>query len=380
MKPNVVILLLLAPAAMQSQHRADLDARIGALDSTIAAKEAELASAWAGSLRDGEVVLIETGGFRIRSERAIADRVRAASERAWASVERRGGTWLARELPRHPLVVWEGSRTRSFGTSARRFAIAADDSTQPDDGISRVPAESLERGLMLAAQGLVDRSMSVALKSTLHPRTSWSGATYLMTGQEYEYLTTPTDASHPRWSELHRTLRLRPSRSNRRCLDGDVSACAISLGLEAVEGQVDAWYASSDYKWLAPQPDGRQPGTTGRDLRENCAQGDPDSCRAFVLQLPPAAIPAPTPFEARQALLSLALDRGGPGALERLLATEGDGRIALASSAGVPLDTLVADWMARVRQAPARVPQPVSGWVALLICAVALSTLPRRRP
>lgn len=171
--------------------------------------------------------------------------------------------------------------------------------------------------------------------------------------------------------ELLRT----PARPNRACFQGDVAACALSLGVRAGPDMLGEWYLPETWPRLVTMVGGQ---LSGRETvaREQCvASGDLAACRVI---LTPARVMLPVGIGGRRYLLQEALAAGGDGAFERLTST-GDLALAdrLSNAAGMPLDSLLARWSTSIRAATPRGPaRPAwelllaAAWSAVLLAAV----------
>src|SRR5436309_1922249 len=104
-------------------------------------------------------------------------------------------------------------------------------------------------------------------------------------------------------------------------------------------------------------------------LVTNVPIGQPDAaCTELLRSLPPGVRPRPLTYDARAALVHIALRLGGREAYHRLIATPAlPIPQRLAGAAGVSVDSLVSLWRAEIlaaRPAPVTVP-PWGPWVAL---------------
>src|SRR6266550_2257663 len=117
----------------------------------------------------------------------------------------------------------------------------------------------------------------------------------------------------------------------------------------------------------------------GKPALQSCGAGSDSACTELLRSLPPGALPRPLTYDARAALVHIALRRGGREAYHRLVATPG-APIAdrLASAAGVSVDSLVALWRSEILAArpapvtlPPRGPWAALGWTAVFaVCAL----------
>src|SRR5207302_8533220 len=176
-------------------------------------------------------------------------------------------------------------------------------------------------------------------------------------------------------ADVYVRLVTAPSEASRRCLIGDIGACRDALDLFVGGDRVARWYPSarerrSLLKTFTPYYFDR--GAQQPMLRA-CAEGSDSACTELLRSLPPGALPRPLTYDARAALVHIALRLGGREAYHRLVATPG-APIAdrLAGAAGVSVDSLVAQWRSEIlaaRPAPVTVPpwgpRAALGWTAV---------------
>ena len=248
---------------------------------------------------------VVVGPLRIATTPALRPDIQAAATAAWERLRERFGVGLAgAEIPTLPL----GSTTDS----------------QPVDTRVEVLARAIERLASLEVWGHQDSAL-----------VQWLGGHL------------PTDAAATAGDTLLAALVGTPAIPNAACIRGDTAACAVGLGLGQVRHSVEAWYAPEAWPGLVER-DRNSPGSQGASERSACVdQGDLSACQAILSQHPP---PPPVPLVGRALLTQLALQSGGPGAFERLVANPeaplGD-RLAVAGRQ--PLDSLLVRWLGAVR-------------------------------
>src|SRR5438132_518515 len=108
--------------------------------------------------------------------------------------------------------------------------------------------------------------------------------------------------------------------------------------------------------------------TSPKPALQPCRAGSDSACTELLRSLPAGVLPRPLTYDARAALVHVALRLGGREAYHRLVATPGT-PIAdrLAAAAGVSVDSVVALWRSEIltaRPAPVTVP-PWGPWAAL---------------
>ena len=173
-------------------------------------------------------------------------------------------------------------------------------------------------------------------------------------------------------------LATRPERVARRCFAEESAACSASLGLLPPGSELSAWYDAEERRdifrallgseWEAPH--------WSAEARACAMTRELAICDRLLGEQNPLSLPAPLAVGARGALVTLALESGGEGAMDRLLAAP-DTPLPqrLAAAASLPYDSLLMRW--RVAVGAAR-PEPVGpgiapsftafGWTALLLC------------
>lgn len=172
-------------------------------------------------------------------------------------------------------------------------------------------------------------------------------------------------------------LATRPERAARRCFVEELSACSAALGLLPSGTSLRDWYDATEVRDLvkALTNDGWKRPQWSAEVRACVMSQGAASCDQLLAVHNPLALPAPLASPARGALVALALQDGGPGAMDRLLATpDAPLTVRLASAAALPYDSLLSRWRAAVGRAR---PEPVGpgvaptitafGWTALLL-------------
>ena len=112
------------------------------------------------------------------------------------------------------------------------------------------------------------------------------------------------------------------------------------------------------------------------EVRDCVEQGDVAACDAALRTVPAEFIHPPLSSRARGLLVDLALELGGAGAYERLVASRGPLAGRLATAAHVPVDSLVRAWRARAfAHQPERITLRRAGAWAAMAWAVAFALL-----
>jgi hypothetical protein len=170
----------------------------------------------------------------------------------------------------------------------------------------------------------------------------------------------------------------------RGCLRGTVRDCRTALELppdslfyltayDAGERRIAVTHARQN--WMLDAPD--------QLIYARCVRDGVDSaCVDFLHRMGTGQVPRPLSDDARQLLISTALDLGGPGAYDRLMAdTTASIPARLAAAAGTPLDAVIARWQAgllHARPAPPSVPLSdgllAVTWIGVLAAGALTST------
>ncbi len=164
-----------------------------------------------------------------------------------------------------------------------------------------------------------------------------------------------------------------PSQVARNCFLGVMNDCRNALTLAQSRDTLEQWYPSAAeqralvFKSFAEFLTFSDHGAHKPAL-QSCRAGSDSACSELLRSLPPGALPRPLTYDARAALVQIALRLGGREAYHRLVATPGK-PIAdrLAGAAGVSVDSLVSLWRSEIlaaRPAPVTVP-PWGPWAAL---------------
>jgi hypothetical protein len=178
--------------------------------------------------------------------------------------------------------------------------------------------------------------------------------------------------------ELSARMAVVPARPNPGCLAGNVSDCATALGLGVGPDTLSAWYDSTAWPGLAGRSGDSRPRSELR-LRNLCRVRDYAACRAVLMRGP---IMAPVRASGRRLLVQLALEAGGPEAFRRLNADPAAPlERRLEAAAGLPLDTLLGQWIDVVHSAMPDAQRPSGAEsVATLAWCAALLLLALRGP
>ena len=147
-------------------------------------------------------------------------------------------------------------------------------------------------------------------------------------------------------------------------------ACRRALGLTGNDDPILNWYDAADRRMLVRTSNYSWWHRGAGLLYQRCVGGGPDAdCEAALRALPAIAITPPLTGTSRLHLLETALDAGGVGAYDRLLANPRSSMdTRLTAAAALPGDSLLALWRGRVLAArPTTVAlQANAAWAAVL--------------
>src|SRR2546422_2667122 len=119
-----------------------------------------------------------------------------------------------------------------------------------------------------------------------------------------------------------------PSQAARSCFLGVMNDCRNALTLAQSRDTLEQWYPSAAeqralvFKSFAEFLTFSDHGAHKPAL-QSCRAGSDSACRELLRSLPPGALPRPLTYDARAALVHLALRLGGREAYHRLVATPG---------------------------------------------------------
>jgi hypothetical protein len=364
-----------------------LDERIRRLDSLVASRVAELRAERQRSVATGRLVELRAGGFVLEVEPQLTELAREGAALAWARVQARGGSWLARELPRLTMTMYQVERRGPLGSTRREIVVQAEAPANSAAGARWWEGPGLtastKAGDAAGVEGvLVGLAERLAFRATDDELRDWlrvTTRTRSYVDEEKLKLTEYPDG----WRRTRRELAVLTSRTNRACLDGMIAGCLSSLGIgDSAGAATSVWYAPEDYQWLAALVGYSSRDTTLRALHDSCARTrDASLCERFVHRAWNGHPWRPLGVTPRATLLGMVLEHGGEGSLDRLLASRGSIAERLAAAAGGSLDAPAAIWQARVMATgPNALHSAQWSWMlALALSASGIALTGRRR-
>jgi hypothetical protein len=260
-----------------------------------------------------------------------------------------------------------GSRASSLVQQPIRLTVVFGRQHIPVANARRVPhnasVDELERTLLgMAGEPSIDRRLSTWLGNTVQP-------------------VFDTSASR---SNVYVQLVTAGSSAARHCFEGARQACAGALQLDEDSDFFLTAFDAAERRQAVARSSARsrlEPADLPAFTR--CVDDRADSaCVVFLRTLGQAQIPRPLGVEARNLLVSTALEMGGVGAFDRLTAdSTASVSERLSRSAGAPIDRVVAVWRSYVMAArPPRSGVPLGaalltfGWAGLFATGAVRST------
>lgn len=301
--------------------------RLRQIDAEIArAIRADTVGIGVDTVRSGEVVVIV--------DSRDAELARGAARRASVTLEATYGS-AARRIAAEPAVIRRASRPvreRDLGRGDE------DRDTTVLAGISRIGTthplpQSDETGL---AQHLLRHGLDVMRRGMDVELRNWTGS-YTSSAQEHE-----------RFASVFEELATSQSHVARDCLVGDLAQCRESLVLQPTEAPLWRWYGAEYRRELVRvRRSAMRPADPARyDL---CVEGSQVDCDMLLRAHPPNNVAPPISARSRETLVALAVEIGGSDAFERLMAgVDRPLEERLAHAAGIPFDSLLGRWQARV--------------------------------
>src|SRR5437660_5048755 len=284
---------------------------------------------------------ISVGALRIVTNPSPA-RLREAAARAWPVIDSLYGS-EARQLEQHPYLI----------------APYDPDTTSP---------KPMRRGAIQVPWDKDVASLAMLLLTTV-PIGRPDAALQNWLGGPVVPIVHPVQAR----AAVYVQLVTAPSQAARNCFLRVMNDCRNALTLAQSRDTLEQWYASaaerralvlkSFTEFLTFSDHGAH-----KAALQSCRADSDSACSELLRSLPPGALPRPLTYDARAALVQVALRLGGREAYHRLVATPGK-PIAdrLAGAAGVSVDSLVAQWRSEIltaRPTPVTLP-PWGPWAAL---------------
>ena len=313
--------------------------RVHTLDSSLIVRSRALDSVRRSLIRAVPPVDVRRGAMQVRTTADLEPRVRTAVDSVAVLIERRGGASLAARVATHvPLVARDS--TRSIFGAVPVLSFASDTSGRwPSTTHRPIPASATSAEVADALAGMVEQFALQGVDSAF-------GA-WIMVGRVPLRPARPSEGA-----DAYIEIMTAESAALRRCQSGDKESCLDVLGVDSLPGaRLARWYAPQDYRTLlrAVAPAREDSAAVAAWVR--CREDrDEPACVVAATSLANDRVPTPLSATARVTFLREVLEAGGANAYERLVTTDGSVRTRLTEAAGMPLDTVVGRWRARISE------------------------------
>lgn len=321
----IASLLLGATGTGQAQTVAEFRQRLDALSRLSRRISDTLAVMRRSPVRALPVDTIRIGALVVVAAHSVSDHARPGVDSAWSMLSRLYGA-RAGAVERTPITLQYADQ--------KEGELPADEFREPPVWIPRhASVNEVAARILAGASPAIYRSVDPQLQE-------WVPHPYAFTIRG----STSIRDSIP--SGLFAELATSPWRSTRECFDGRLDACRRALGISGKDPVLD-WFDAADRRHYAENHLKSLPASQSRYA--TCRSGDDAACIALMRLAPRPRPEPPLGVTTRLLLLALALDAGGRSAFDRLLDRPTDPLDArLAAAAGMPVDSLIGRWRARV--------------------------------
>ena len=340
------IIACAVPAVARGQAPASDSLRQVAADSVAKRREAvdaalrALVPLWRAATRDYEqfdsafmnrlpTERLRVGAFTVLTDPVLLTTVQAALDRAWPPVHDTFGPGADSILGSRTFVIRQRVNTSVTADTVIDLAELKNGALEIFDRTnSRAKPELLASLIMVKSGRLifegVDSTFLLWLRGPLTP-----------------------EMDRPAIRErLYVDLVTQPSQAVGRCLAGDILRCREALGLSTPADPLTEWYSARERQQLVIKLKSVTSAGANRESYGQCVEHDAFSaCDNLLRSMHDAYVPPPLSPEARHNVVRLAIDMGGDGAYQRLVA--GNGRTPgerLSAAAGAPIDSVVSQW------------------------------------
>jgi hypothetical protein len=336
----LIALAAFASAPLRAQTAAStsdsLLVKVRYLDSAMVVQRRVVDSVRKLVVRPAPAVDVHAGALHVRTDSALAPRVRDAVAATSADIDRRGDSAFVRPTTEHVLAITRDSARSIFGVRPT-ISIRADTTNRwsiyGQHQVSRqAPSTDIRNSLTL----FVEQFAMQGVDSTL--------AAWVMVGRAP--LRLPNSAEY---ADAYVELATTESAALRRCRSGDATACLDALGLDSAQApRLTRWYSPGDYRAMlrttAPRNDSIAVAAWLRCRHDR----DDAACGVAALALPNDRIPLPLSGSVRSTFLAEVLEHGGSGSFDRLVATPGNLRERIEAASAESADVTVKRWLDHV--------------------------------
>ena len=298
-----------------------------------------------------DTATILDGTVRIVTDRALVSLVRDAGALTEAFIRSRAGGELSL-LRGAVFAVWADSLRR---TQHGVIVTQRENDHNTSEAYVYASRPALARALEERAQRLLGGGGKVLFER-------WLGSGL------------PVDtATSADWRALRLELVSSQTGIARRCFDGDLRACQVTLGLISDADPVTSWYDSATRRVAVTEASKKF--QFDRRAVAACIAGNDAECITLMRTMPALAgwSTAPGSGRARTALVQRAFVMGGSGALARAVASPDTPADVISAIAKAPIESVVAQWqrLARDGGIESEIATPVVavtavGWMLLM--------------
>jgi hypothetical protein len=352
----VVAWALWAPAFLGAQRASSPDAREQQriVDSTVARwqRAGRALSAFDDSVARTRALTdtLRVGALRLLVEPGLRDRAQAAAQIASARLDSVAGP-EARRLEADLIVV------RFLKDSVRDTVVVAA-RARNDKEFLTVWGPANDSTLV---SWIHTRALRLLTMSMDRRMTNWLGNSEV----------TPDSLATGTWLGTRLDLVSSPATVARRCYDGDIAACKVALRLVDTGDPIMTWFDADGRRRYVESAAAFY--NSPKQDADACIAGSDAACIGHMRSKLHYSDPVP-PFR-RATVAAIAIEIGGRSGYQRLLGATGSPTDRLEAAAGVPIDSVLRVWVAKVRDAR-RPGQAMStgiamsslGWI--LVCGV----------
>jgi hypothetical protein len=311
-------------------------AQVRRLDSLMVVQRQVVDSVRKRVVRPAPAVDVRTGSVHVRTDSALAPRVRDAVAAVNADIERRGDSTFVRRTTEHVLAITRDSARSVFGVSPT-ITIRADTTHRWSIyGQRQVSRQASSADIRNSLTLFVEQFAMQGVDSTL--------AAWVMVGRAPLRLASSAD-----YADAYIELATTESAALRRCRSGQAAACLDALGVDSAQApRLTRWYSPDDYRAMLRTTPPRNDSLAVAAWLHCRQDRDDAACGVAALALPNDRIPLPLSGSVRSTFLAEVLERGGAGSFDRLRATPGNLRDRIEAASRESAEVTVARWLARV--------------------------------
>lgn len=325
----LLLALLAAPVTLDAQRSAGLSELRAKYDSAL-----RRLARYDDSVRGANARLdsLQVGQLRLRVESSLEGLALRAARMALDTLTRQLGPTVERSRQYHYVLRVERFTASKTNRPDSNIIVEAYDRAGPPivNIRQRYDTALVASSIRMYEPFLIVRQTSMAL-------IGWMGGFVSL-----------DSLSRDDWKAIRFSLVASPAAVARRCYAGDLGACSVTFQFTPVSDPVYQWYDAGDRQRIVKRTETVALRIDGIATRR-CIEGNDVYCAGLLSKYPQGTLPEPAPLQARMALTRLALQLGGPGALERLLEGDRQPLERLSAAAQMPVDSLISRWQRSAR-------------------------------